>query len=81
MPRGASGAYARWRPFSSPADFASLRQWVLAGCGVLTGAVSHLGWDAFTHENARGVRMIPWLEEPIVEIGDGLLKVADHERD
>lgn len=64
------GAYARWRPFSSPAAFASLRQWVLAGCGVLTGAVTHLVWDAFTHENARGVRMIPWLEEPIVEIGN-----------
>jgi len=64
------GAYARWRPFSSPADFGSLRQWALAGCGVLTGAVTHLVWDAFTHENARGVRMIPWLEEPIVEIGN-----------
>jgi hypothetical protein len=64
------GAYARWRPFSSPAAFDSLRQWVLAACGVLTGAVTHLIWDAFTHENARGVRMIPWLEEPIVEIGN-----------
>jgi hypothetical protein len=64
------GAYARWRPFSSPAAFASLRQWVLAGCGVLTGAVTHLVWDAFTHENARGVRLIHWLEEPIVEIGN-----------
>jgi hypothetical protein len=64
------GAYARWRPYSSPADFATLRQWVLAAIGVLTGAVTHLVWDAFTHENARGVRMIPWLEEPIVEIGN-----------
>ena len=25
------GAYARWRPFSSPAAFASIRQWMLAG--------------------------------------------------
>ena len=24
------GAYARWRPFAAPADFASIRQWVLA---------------------------------------------------
>ena len=64
------GAYARWRPYSSPAAFTSLRQWLLAGCGVLAGAVTHLIWDAFTHENARGVRMIPWLEEPIVEIGN-----------
>jgi hypothetical protein len=63
------GAYARWRPFSSLADFSSIRQWILAACGVLAGAVTHLVWDAFTHENARGIRMIPWLEEPVVEIG------------
>src|ERR1700675_1990831 len=63
------GAYARWRPFSSPADFSSVRQWILAACGVLAGAVTHLVWDAFTHENARGVRMIPWLEDPVVDIG------------
>ena len=61
-------AYARWRPFSSPAAFTSVRQWFLAGFGVLAGAVTHIVWDAFTHENARGVRMIPWLEEP-VDIG------------
>jgi hypothetical protein len=62
------GAYARWRPFSSPADIASLRQWSLAAVAVLAGAITHLVWDAFTHENARGVRMVPWLEEP-VDIG------------
>jgi len=63
------GAYARWRPFSSPADFTSFRQWILAACGVLAGAVSHLVLDAFTHDNGRGVRLIPWLEDPIVDIG------------
>ena len=63
------GAYARWHPFSSPADVRSIRQWVLAACGLLAGAVTHLVWDAFTHENARGIRMIPWLEDPIVDIG------------
>ena len=63
------GAYARWRQFSSPANFASVRQWILAAAGVLAGAVTHLVWDAFTHENARGIRMIPWLEEPAVDIG------------
>jgi len=63
------GAYARWRPFSSPAEFANPRQWLTAAGGVLVGAVSHLLWDAFTHENARGVRMIPWLEDPAVDIG------------
>jgi hypothetical protein len=64
------GAYARWRPFSSPANVGSIRQWLLAACGILAGAVTHLVWDGFTHEGARGVRMIPWLEDPIVEIGN-----------
>jgi hypothetical protein len=59
------GAYARWRPFSSPAAFASIRQWLLAACGVFAGAVTHLVWDSFTHYGARGVRMIPWLEDPV----------------
>ena len=59
------GAYARWRPYASPAAFTRVRQWILAACGVLAGAVTHLALDAFTHENARGVRLIPWLEEPI----------------
>jgi hypothetical protein len=63
------GAYARWRPFSSPADFTSVRQWIWAAFGLLAGAATHLVWDAFTHENARGIRMIPWLEEPTVDIG------------
>lgn len=64
------GAYARWREFAVPAKFARMRQWLLAAGGVLTGAVTHLIWDAFTHENARGIRMIPWLEEPVVDIGN-----------
>src|SRR5271156_1771369 len=63
------GAAARWRPFSSRADIHDARQWILAAFGVLAGAVTHLVWDAFTHENARGIRMIPWLEDPVVDIG------------
>jgi hypothetical protein len=70
------GAHARWHAYASPADFASMRQWVLAACGILAGAVTHLIWDAFTHENARGIRMIPWLEEPVVEIGKHHVAVA-----
>jgi hypothetical protein len=64
-----TGAYARWREHAAPADYTSLLQWFLAACGVLAGAVTHLVWDAFTHEGARGVRMIPALDEPLVEIG------------
>ncbi len=74
------GAYSRWRPYSSPADFASIRQWLLAAFGVFAGAATHLAWDAFTHENARGVRLIPWLDEPI-DIGthhmDGVRLLQD----
>lgn len=63
------GPYARWRPFAAPADIRSARQWVLAACGVLGGAVTHLVWDAFTHEGARGVRWFPVLDDPMIEIG------------
>ena len=63
------GAYARWRDFSTPASVESLKDWALAACGVLFGAVTHLVWDAFTHEGARGVRMFPTLEDPAVEVG------------
>jgi hypothetical protein len=61
-------AYSRWRRFAQPADIGSLKQWALAACGILAGAITHLVWDAFTHEGARGVRMIPALDEPVVEI-------------
>jgi hypothetical protein len=62
------GSYSRWRSLAAPADFRSLTQWLLAACGVELGAVTHLIWDAFTHEGARGVRMIPALDDPLVDI-------------
>ena len=52
-----------------PPTFTSLKQWILAACGVLFGAVTHLVWDAFTHEGARGVRLFPVLDEPVVDFG------------
>ncbi|MGO9514351.1 MAG: DUF4184 family protein [Steroidobacteraceae bacterium] len=63
------GAYSRWREFAAPAEYSSLRQWILAACGVLAGAITHLLWDAFTHEGARGVRMISALDDPVLAIG------------
>jgi hypothetical protein len=36
---------------------------------VIGGAFTHLVWDAFTHEGARGVRMLPMLDEPIFDFG------------
>ncbi len=61
-------AYSRWSRFGVPADIGSLTQWLLAAVGVIAGAVTHLVWDGFTHEGARGVRMIPMLDDPVVDI-------------
>lgn len=58
------GAYVAWQPHARPAPIRSLRQWLLAVFGILAGGVTHLIWDAFTHEGARGVRMLALLEEP-----------------
>lgn len=63
------GAYARWHAYASPARITSPAQWLRASCAVLGGAVTHLVWDAFTHEGARGARVFPRLEEPMVEFG------------
>ncbi len=64
-----NAAYSRWRPCAAPADYSSPLQWLLAACGVLVGAVTHLVWDAFTHEGARGVRLLPALDESMVQLG------------
>jgi hypothetical protein len=65
------GAYSRWRDSAAPADYRSLRQWLYAACGILGGAFTHLVWDAFTHEGARGMRLIPALEDPSVFVIHG----------
>jgi hypothetical protein len=62
------GAYERWRWSEAPADYRSVMQWLWAACGLLAGAITHLVWDAFTHEGGRGVRMLPFLEEPVAHI-------------
>jgi hypothetical protein len=63
------GPHARWRPFASEGDIRSFRQWIVAAAGILAGALSHLVWDGFTHENGRGVRMFPVLDDSIIDIG------------
>jgi len=69
--------FVRSRQWAVPAQIGSLRQWILAAGGVLAGAVTHLIWDGFTHEGARGVRMIPALDDPMVDIvGHHLLGFA-----
>jgi hypothetical protein len=50
--------FVAWGADARAASLNSVRQWVFAALGVLLGAFTHLVWDAFTHENARGVRML-----------------------
>jgi len=75
------GAFVRWRPFAAPASIRSARQWLLAACAILAGALTHLVWDAFTHEGARGVRWFPVLDDQMLEIGsrhiDGVTVMQD----
>ncbi|EIV96340.1 DUF4184 family protein [Frankia sp. QA3] len=37
------------------------RQWLLAPVAAGVGAVTHVGWDDFTHEDRWGVRQVAWL--------------------
>jgi hypothetical protein len=57
------GARVRLQQAAAVTPAPGARAWPLAGLAVLLGAVTHLAWDAFTHENARGVRMFPLLED------------------
>lgn len=63
------GPYARWEASAAPLPVASVRQWLLAACGILVGAASHLALDGFTHSSGRGVRLFPALDEPLFDIG------------
>jgi hypothetical protein len=69
-------AYMRWQPYSAPAAWRSPGQWLLAACGILVGAVVHLAWDGFAHEDGRGVRMVPELADPLVKVHGHLLTGA-----
>ncbi|HEV2703584.1 MAG TPA: DUF4184 family protein [Steroidobacteraceae bacterium] len=61
-------AYMRWRPFATPASLSNPRHWAAAALGVLVGAITHLAWDAFTHEEGRGMRMLPELDDWAVAV-------------
>jgi hypothetical protein len=57
------GAYVRLRAAPPPASITQFSAWMYAAAALLVGAGTHLVWDAFTHENARGVRMFPLLTD------------------
>lgn len=57
-------AYARIRLAESRSPPRALwRTMLYAAPVIVLAAVTHLIWDGFTHENARGVRMFPMLDE------------------
>lgn len=62
-------AYQVASPFAAAADISKLRPWLLAIVGILFGALTHVAWDTFTHEGARGMRMIPALDELMLGAG------------
>lgn len=55
------GAHQRLRRASEAASWSSPRLWPAVVLALLFGALTHLVWDGFTHENARGVRLFPQL--------------------
>jgi hypothetical protein len=62
------GAYVRLRAAPPPASIRRLSAWLYAAAALLFGACTHLIWDAFTHENARTVRMFPALTDFSAEV-------------
>lgn len=73
-------AYLRSSGFAEPDSISSAWQWLKASLAILAGAITHLAWDGFTHEGARGVRMIPLLDDPVEIGGHPLLafRLAQH---
>jgi hypothetical protein len=62
--------YARLRADHMGLHLRRLRSWVIAALAILFGAVTHDIWDAFTHEDGRGVRMLPFLDDYGPELGN-----------
>jgi hypothetical protein len=63
------GIYGRLFAEHRSARLGSVQAWLSAALAVLFGALTHDVWDAFTHEGARGVRMLPVLGEEVAELG------------
>jgi hypothetical protein len=57
------GWRTRLRDEHPVARIGNWRVWLGAAVAVLLGALTHLVWDAFTHEDGRGVRMLPFLDD------------------
>jgi hypothetical protein len=67
--------YLRLRTEHPPMPLHRLSTWVYAALAVLAGALTHLVWDGFTHENARAVRYLPILSDYGPEMGGHALRL------
>lgn len=56
-----AGARATWRQIARERPAAVAALWIAAS--LLLGVVTHIVWDAFTHEGRWGVRLVPALAE------------------
>ena len=56
-------AYLRLRMAHPSQQLWSATVWLYAAIAIVLGALTHLIWDGFTHENAHGVLMFPLLDE------------------
>lgn len=59
----------------------SARGWLLSALAILSGAVTHIVWDAFTHAGGVGVTLISLLDQPVhigSEISAPAYKIAQH---
>jgi hypothetical protein len=69
------GAYSRVREADAAPSGSGLRHWLTAALAILLGAITHLAWDAFTHEHSGGVRMFPVLRDYGLELDGHTLQL------
>src|SRR5271170_7680506 len=55
--------YARLAREHGAVRLDSLKGWAIAALGILAGALTHIVWDGFTHEDGHFVRMLPFLQD------------------
>jgi hypothetical protein len=55
--------YLRLRAAHPAASLSHLKTWLFVSGAVLFGALTHIVWDDFTHEDSRGVRVLPFLRD------------------
>lgn len=59
----------RLAALAKPFPWGGARRFVLIVASLLLGAISHLAWDAFTHDRGLVVRNVPDMRVPLEEFG------------